>query len=384
VNRLLSIVAAVGLTTGCASPQEHAEVASVLLAVSIVPAETVSMTSAFEAGGVVRARATAAIASRIMAPILQILVRPGDHVRSGTPVATLDNREVSANRSRAAATLANAVEAVHAAESDVHSAQAAAILARATHSRVVTLHDRRSATKQELDQAVSALDAAEAQLASARARVAAAQATRDAAQSASDAATIASTYSVLTAPFEGLVIERSADPGVMATPGSPFLTIEDTASFRLEAALDEARAAHVRLGQTVDVEIGDAGSSTHWTGAARVGEIARLDPTSHSFLVKLELPRAASLRSGLFGRARFAGPVRQALVVPASAAVRRGQLTFVYTVNAEDRATLQPVSPGAETRDQIEILAGVRQGDRVIVNPPAALSDGARVSGGRS
>jgi hypothetical protein len=59
-------------------------------------------------------------------------------------------------------------------------------------------------------------------------------------------------------------------------------------------------------------------------------------------------------------------------------------LTFVYTVNAEDRATLQPVSPGAETRDQIEILAGVRQGDRVIVNPPAALSDGARVSGGRS
>jgi hypothetical protein len=58
-------------------------------------------------------------------------------------------------------------------------------------------------------------------------------------------------------------------------------------------------------------------------------------------------------------------------------------LTFVYTVNADSRATLQPVSLGSETRERFEILAGLREGDRVIADPPAALSDGARVTGGR-
>jgi RND family efflux transporter MFP subunit len=272
---------------------------------------------------------------------------------------------------------------VKAAGSDVHSAEAAVVLARATHDRIRTLHGKRSATQQELDQAVSTLEEAEARLGGARSRLAAVTAARDAAQSASDAAAVASSYAVLAAPFDGLVTERSADPGVMATPGVPLLTIEDSTAFRLEVALDEARATYVALGQSVEVQLGEPASSSYWMGEARVSEIARLDPASHSFMVKLDLPGAPALRSGLFGRARFAGPTRQTLVVPASAAVRRGQLTFVYTVNADSRATLQPVSLGSETRERFEILAGLREGDRVIADPPAALSDGARVTGGR-
>jgi multidrug efflux pump subunit AcrA (membrane-fusion protein) len=384
MNRLvLSFAAVVLLSVGCATPPEGAEQEPSPVAVSIVSAESAALASSFEGGGVVRARTTAAIASRMMAPILEMHVRPGDRVRRGDPLVTLDGREVAANRSRAAATLASAVQAVKAAESDVHSAEAAVVLQRATYDRIQTLHGKRSATQQELDQAVSTRDAAEAQLGGARSRLAEAMAARDAAESASDAATVASSYAVLSAPFEGLITERSADPGVMATPGVPLLTIEDSTAFRLEVALDEARATYVTLGQDVDVEVGEPASSSHWTGQARVGEIARLDPASHSFLVKLELPSTPPLRSGLFGRARFAGPTRQALTVPASAAVRRGQVTFVYTVNADSRATLQPVSPGAETRDRFEILAGLREGDRVIADPPAALSDGARVTGGR-
>ena len=330
-----------------------------------------------------RARSTAAVASRVMAPILEIHVRPGDRVRRGTPLVTLDSREVAAHRAGAAAALASAVEAAHAAESEVHSAEAAARLARTTHDRMRTLHDRRSATPQELDQAVAALTAADAQLSGARARLAAAGAARDAAQSASEGAAVAASYAVLVAPFDGLITDRSADPGAMATPGVPLLTIEDATAFRLEVALDEARATRVALGQTADVEIGDRTAANYWTGAARVSEVARLDSASHSFLVKLDLAGPPTLRSGVFGRARFAGPTRQTLVVPASAAVRRGQLTFVYTVDAQNRARLQHVSTGAEARDQIEVLAGIREGDRIIANPPVQLSDGAPVSGER-
>jgi hypothetical protein len=113
---------------------------------------------------------------------------------------------------------------------------------------------------------------------------------------------------------------------------------------------------------------------------ATVSEIGRVDPTAHSFLVKLDLAPTVGLRAGLFGRARFAGASRRTLTVPASAAIRRGQLMFVFTVGADERTRLQPVSPGDLFADRVEMLAGVHEGDRVIVNPPAALSDGARVT----
>jgi RND family efflux transporter MFP subunit len=384
MNRFLLSFAAVALVSaGCSTPPERAVQASTPVAVSIVAAHAVALPSSFEAGGVVRARATAAIASRMMAPILEVHVRPGDHVRRGAPLVTLDGREAAATLSHARATSASADAAVHAVESDVRSSQAAVVLARTTHDRIRTLHDKRSATPQELDQAVSALAAAEAQLSGAQARLAAATAARDAARSANDAVQIAASYSVLVAPFDCLITERSVDPGTMATPGMPLLTVEDSTAFRLEVALDETRATQVVVGQNVDVQLGDRGPSNQWTAAARVAEVARLDPTSHSFMVKLDLPTGLSVRSGVFGRARFAGSTRQALVVPSSSAVRRGQLTFVYTVDADGRARLQPISPGAETGDRIEILAGIREGDRVISNPPAALSDGVRVAGGR-
>jgi RND family efflux transporter MFP subunit len=383
MNRFLLLLAATLVAHGCSARPEPNIPASAPVSVSIAVAQSAALPSAFEAGGLVRARTTAAIASRIMAPILEVHAHAGDRVRRGTPLVTLDSREMVANRSRATATVASAVEAARAAESDVRGSEAAVALARVTHDRIRTLYDKRSATSQELDQAVSALDAAQAQLGGAQARLAAATAAREAAQSAREASEVAASYTVLVAPFDGLIIERAVDPGAMATPGMPMLTIEDAGAFRLEVALDEARIARVTIGQNVDVEIGAAGDSNHTTITGRVSEIARLDPTSHSFLVKVDLPDAISLRSGVFGRARFAGSPRPALVVPASAAVRRGQLTFVYTVDADNRARLQPVSPGTETGDRLEILAGIREGERVITSPPPALSDGARVTGAR-
>jgi hypothetical protein len=71
------------------------------------------------------------------------------------------------------------------------------------------------------------------------------------------------------------------------------------------------------------------------------------------------------------------------LAVPSAALVRRGQLTFVYAVDTHSRARLRAVSPGAATAERTEILAGLHEADRVVVNPPASLADGAPVTGGR-
>jgi RND family efflux transporter MFP subunit len=382
VKRSIPILALTALTIACGAPAPRSDAEAPPIAVTTASAGLADLTSSFEAGGVVRARATASIASRVMATILEVHVRPGDRVRRGDPLMTLDARELTANRTRAAAALTSAVEAARAAESDIRAAEAEVTLARASFDRTRGLAERRSATPQELDQATSAVGAAEAHLGSGRAHAAAAVAARDAAQAAVDAATVAASYAVLSAPFDGLVTDRSVDPGSIASPGAPLLTLEDPSAFRLEVRIDEARASRIAVGGDADVQCdtGDADLAARWT-PARVVEIARVDPAAHSFLIKLDVGGTPDLRSGVFGRARFRGAPRRALTVPTTALIRRGQLTFVFTVDGENRARLQPVSPASETRDRTEVLAGVRDGDRVIVNPPASLSDGVRVTG---
>jgi hypothetical protein len=96
--------------------------------------------------------------------------------------------------------------------------------------------------------------------------------------------------------------------------------------------------------------------------------------------VKIDLPAATPVRSGMFGTARFAGPQREGLAVPAGAIVRNGQLTSVFVVDQDGKARLRLVNAGEQVNERVEILAGLVPGDRVVVDPPAALADGRAVS----
>ncbi len=164
----------------------------------------------------------------------------------------------------------------------------------------------------------------------------------------------------------------------MAAPGSPLLVVEDPASLQLEVRLDATRATLVSLQQSVAVRIdGDAPDTADADG--RVAEISRIDPDAHAFAVKIDVPANPAWRSGLFGRARFPGPPRQTLVVPARAIVRRGQLTFVFVPTADGHAELRAVVAGETRADQTELLSGIGEGERVIVDPPPSLHDGAPI-----
>jgi multidrug efflux pump subunit AcrA (membrane-fusion protein) len=380
---IIGFAVTVVMSAGCSSPAREAttESAAVILPLSRASIEDVE--SSFEAGGVVRPRVTALVASRVMAPITQVHVRAGDRVRRGSPLVTLDTRDIHAEKARAEAASRSAAELARAADADLNAAESALVLARATHDRMAGLHAKKSATPQELDQALAALKAAEAQSTSARSRLAAADAARLAAQAAAEAATITATYAELRASFDGVVTERHADPGSMAMPGSPLLTLEDSATYRLEVQLDEARATRVETGQLVSVHLDNAPGGSDARLDGRVAEIGRVDPASHSFLAKIDLPASAAVRSGLFGRARFAGPPRRTLTVPAPSVIRRGQLTFVYRVDADKRARLRPIVVAAPGQGTVEVLAGLREGDEIVTNPPASLTDGARVTGGQ-
>jgi multidrug efflux pump subunit AcrA (membrane-fusion protein) len=346
--------------------------------VRVATASVRSLAQTFEAGGIIQARMTAQITPRIAAELREITVQPGARVRRGQVVAVLDDRDLSAHLAAAHASFAAAQSGAAAAGAERESANARLTLSRDQYRRIEQLRERNSATPQELDRATADLRIAEAGLRAAGAKAAEAAASVDAAEAASRAAGVAASFSTIAAPFDGLITNTLLEPGNMASPGVPLLTIETDGPPRLEVQIDAARARFIEVGDTAAVEIDGPGEAGTLTG--RVVEVGRaVDPMSHAFLVKVELPPAAAARSGTFARARFTLDDRRALAVPASTIVRRGQLSMVFVVDDANRARMRAITEGERNGDWVEALAGVQEGEAVIVSPPASLLDGAEV-----
>ncbi len=344
-----------------------------------VTVATIAMAEAadtFEAGGVVQARTTATIMARILAPVSEVRVAPGDRVRAGQVLVVLDGSDLAAHARSARAAALAADQAVSAAASEQQAADAALALARATHERIAGLNAKRSATAQELDDATGALRAAEARAAGAAARAQGAVSGVDSARAASDEASTTESFAHITAPFDGVVTEKMVEPGNMAAPGTPLMRVE-ARGFRLEVRVDESRIGQIAPGAVVPVSLdsGTGGGVSNVSGT--VAEIGRaVDADSRAFLVKITLPETTGLRSGMFGRAHFSGQARRALTVPAGALVHRGQMTSVFVVEKGiARVRLVNVSG-------TEVLAGLSESDVVIVGAPPGLTDGRRVAAG--
>ncbi len=315
--------------------------------------------------------------ARILAPVLDIRVAPGDRVRAGQVLIVLDGRDLDAHARSARAAAMAADQGATAAASDQQAADAALALARATHERISGLYAKRSATAQELDDATGALRAAEARAAGAAARSQAAGSEVEGARAASEAAGTTESFARITAPFDGMVTDKMVEAGNMAAPGTPLMRLEDTRGFRLDVRVDESRIGQISPGAMVLVSLdsGTGGVSTTLSGT--VSEIGRaVDADARAFLVKITLPDATGVRSGMFGRAHFSGHPRRGLTVPASALVHRGQMTSVFVVE-KDIARVRLVRVSGT-----EVLAGLSDGDVVIVAAPVTVTDGRRVTAG--
>jgi RND family efflux transporter MFP subunit len=360
---------------GCSAPQAADAPADAAepFVVRVGRASMTDVATAIDAGGVVQARTTATITSRILAPVRDVLVLPGDRVRKGQTLIVLDGDDLTAAARAARSAILAAEQGSKAAAGELQAAEASLVLARASHDRIAELQSKRAATAQELDDAIATLRGAEGRIAAESARVSQAASAVEGARAASDRANSTESFAALVAPFDGIVTEKMIEPGNMASPGLPLLRLEDTREFRLEVHVDESRLGHVRTGDCVPVRLG-AGTSER-TGT--IVEVSRaVDADARAFLVKIALPDTRGVRSGEFGRARFSESPRRALTIPSSAIVRRGQLTSVFVVD-EGRARVRLVS-----LSEAEVLAGLEESEMVILSPPAGLSDGRRVREG--
>jgi len=360
---LVSIVLIL-MFVGCSSERRTVSSAPETVSdLSVVSAQTTNIPDVVEAVGTLRAAETSQLAAQMMGNIVQVRVHEGDHIQRGQVLAVIDDAQPQAALDRSTAADLAAEQEISASESDF-------TLAEATFKRYQTLYDRKSVSPQEFDEIKARYQAAQARREMARAGQAQAKA-------ALQQARTALSYTHILAPFDGLVTEKKADVGTLATPGMPIFTVEDLRRYRLEATVNETDLRYVRQGEPVSVLI-DALGERELKG--KVTEIVpAADPGSRSFLVKVELPSDPALRSGLFGRAQFRRGERTGLLIPCTAVVERGQLQGIYVLDQNRIAGLRYITLGKPAAQQVEVLAGLRAGETLISDPGSRELSGKKI-----
>lgn len=280
----------------------------------------------------VSARSVAQLAPKVAARIVEIPVRTGDAVKAGQIVARLDASEWQARLNQARSTLA-------AAEAEASRAQADA-------RRVNNLFAQEAATAQQREAAEAMARAAGAQTAGARAAIAEAQAQLD--------------ETMLHAPFDGTVVNRELEPGDLAAPGKPVLTVQTAQRLRLEAAIPEACAGDLAVGQALTARMGEAEHEV------RVEEIApAADPQTRTVRIKAGLDARVSTQPGAFAWLRQNCGDSLVLLIPAAAVKRSGQLETVRLI-VDGKPVLRHVRTGKLHDGRVEILSGLKEGDEVV------------------
>jgi len=331
----------------------------------------------YEAVGTVQSLTTSTLASKLMGTVKEIRVQEGDRVKQGQTLVIIDKRQVTAQLRQAQAVLDEARRAEAAAVSARDAAVAGAQLARATYERYLRLIKEDSASRQEFDevearhrQTQAALKQAEQMLAAARYRV-------QQAAAAVSVAGVASDDAAILAPYDGIVTAKISEVGDLATPGAPFLILESAGEYRVDVVLPEIYFSAVRLKQAVMVNIPALGDQLLEGSVETI--VPAADPSSRSFLVKIRLPAEKAARSGMFARVVFQTGEERVMRIPVSAVVRQGQLTGIFIVEGNQIARFRLIRTGRRIDDTVEIITGLDDGQRFVVNPPPTLVDGAQV-----
>jgi RND family efflux transporter MFP subunit len=346
-------IAATSVLTACAS--DHESAAQEVVGRAPVPVETavvelVEIPLLSTATGSAEPWRRVSPGTKLLGRVDEVLVREGDRVTEGQLLASLESRDLEA--------------AVDQARASVTMAEANLENAEAQHRRMVDLHEQNSVTDKNLEDATAGFRVAKASLELARANLAAAEVTLS--------------YAEVHTPISGWVISKIVEVGDMTAPGAPMFVIEDLSRIKVTVTVPEAEVPDLEAGSSADVHM-------EVLPEKLVAKIDRIMPSgdraTRTFTVQLLLDNpAGTIKSGMFARVDFTLGDRQALLVPESSILRRGQLEGILVVGNEGVAQLRWVKLGRHFETRVEVLSGLEPGDRYIVSPAANVSDGTPVT----
>jgi RND family efflux transporter MFP subunit len=378
----LFVLLAILVPAGCGEkiePGETKQPPKTLHRLAVATARLTDERLVYEAVATVQAGLTANLSAKYAGAVKVIKVREGARVRKGDTLAALDQAQAVAGLQQAEAALSEAKRSLAAAVSASDAARAAKDLALMTFRRFENLKKTESVGIQEFDEVEARHRQAEAALMQAEELVQASTARVKQAEAAFTSARVTLEDMVITAPYDGIISARLVDEGVLASPGMPLLTIETSNAYRVDAMLAETYIGHVSLGQKVLVRIPSLNDELLEGKITTI--VPSADERSRSFLLKVSLPPHGQVKSGLFARVQIPLGTTSHLRVPKQAVVSRGQLTGLFVVDSEKIAHFRLIRTGRTSGDLVEVLAGLKQGDRYVENPPLHLKEGDGVEG---
>ena len=282
----------------------------------------------FPAESLVEAVQQTTVGAQIAGRVIEVRADAGQQVRKGEVLMRIDARE---------------------AEEAARAANAQYANAKLNYERTKSLVAQKFMSAAALDKAKADYDAAAASRAAAGA---------------------SESHATIVAPLTGIVARRLAELGDMATPGKPLFTIYEPGGLRVTASIPQYRLNDLRKVTTARVEFPELGK---WVDATSVKLLPTADTATHVSQVRVNLPPVPEATPGMFARVHFVVGQAEKLTVPATAVVRRGEVAAVYVQGADKRMSLRQLRLGdAVGAGEIEVLAGLSSGDKVITDPVKA------------
>ena len=347
------------------------------VAVQVIEARAAVHPVLYEAVGTVKAQLSATVSSKMMGAIQAFNVKEGDAVKKGDLLVVIDARQVAAQLDQARAALSEAQRAEAGAVSARTAAEAGARRAALSYERNRTMLAGGAITQETFESIEAQYKQAQAALEQAKAMVEAARFRIKQARAAVDSAAVAQKDAKVLAPFDGKVTAKLADAGALAAPGAPLLTMEREGGFRVDLVVPETYIRSIKSGQSVPVRI-PAVDDAPITGMVDV-VVPSADQGSRTFVVQVGVPTTDGLRSGMFARVALPIGQKESLRIPITAVVHQGQLTGVFIVDADNTARFRLIRAGQEIAGQVEVISGIGDGTRLVVAPPAQLTNGSPV-----
>ena len=346
VPQLVAMLLVVVALAGCGKPHppSAAQNPPPALASVVVHAQTAHDQQVWD--GVVEAVNQATITAQTNARVIELPHDVNDIVAKGDVLVRFTDVEQKSARS--------------AAQAQVASAEATYREAAASYKRIDAVYAKGFVSAAQMDQQRALRDAAQAALASARAQL--------------DQVGQALDYTVLRAPYAGIITRRYVQVGeaVQAGPPSPqpLIAMQSLDDLRVNVQVPQSAVDAIRRFHAAEVLPG--GDGARRLAASSVSVFPYADPNTHTFNVRLQLPAGDSgLYPGMTVKVAFATGEAKRLLLPASVLVQRGELVGAYVLD-EHGAALRQLRIGHRYADQVEVLAGLDDGERVATDPAAA------------
>jgi HlyD family secretion protein len=379
--------------------------------VDAIAVKTGSLSSSLEYTGTTQPYRSISLRTQAEGQLLSLAVDVGDPVAKGQVLARLDNSILSTSvgeaQAEAAALESNAAQArneVSEGKSQVTGSRLELEQAQADLARLEKLYAAGAIALQQVEQARTVAGTRKQALQSAQQVVR----TRQQAATAAQRRVIAQqsviareqqrlAFAVIPSPVDGVVLERVAEPGNLAQTGSEILKLGDFSRVKISVQVSELELANIRTGQLVQVKL-DAFPKERFRGeVSRISPVA--DPTARLIPVEVTIPNAQRrIGSGLLARVDFGSQRANTVVIPEGAlrpyrdrraeggnsrpaganpsTAKTGTIFKVADAEPQAKVVAQPVTIGERQDGQVEVISGVRQGDRLVIRSSKALKDG--------